>query len=110
MTAMQLLSVTQKFTRPSVCLSQKASLLGFKNHAAFILDMRMAKDPAAVTKFLSDLKDKLQPLKTEEMDLFLQYKKEEVRCSHDTLTVTFGRDIVLFSCKLCKVCNGFIYI
>ncbi|KAK2178816.1 hypothetical protein NP493_527g00000 [Ridgeia piscesae] len=39
--------------------------------------MRMAKDPAAVTKFLSDLKDKLQPLKTEEMDLFLQYKKEE---------------------------------
>lgn len=57
---------------------QKASLLGFPSHSAFILDMRMAKEPDTVAKFLSDLKEKLQPLKKEEMDLFLQYKKEEV--------------------------------
>ena len=60
-----------------MCL-QQASLLGFKSHAAFILDMRMAKDPDSVTTFLADLKTKLQPLKTDEMGLFLQYKKEEV--------------------------------
>ena len=38
----------------------------------------MAKEPDTVAKFLTDLKEKLQPLKKEEMDLFLQYKKEEV--------------------------------
>ena len=38
----------------------------------------MAKDPDSVTTFLADLKTKLQPLKEDEMGLFLQYKKEEV--------------------------------
>ena len=57
---------------------QKASILGFPTHAAYILDDRMAKLPERVDKFLFELKDKLQVLKQEEMDLFLSLKKEEV--------------------------------
>ena len=60
-------------------LIQKASILGFPKHSAFVLDMRMAKDPARVATFLAELRDKLQGLKKEEMDLFLSYKKEDVR-------------------------------
>ena len=58
---------------------QKADLLGFPTHSSFVLDMRMAKSPERVSNFLTDLATKLQPLKEEEMALFLQYKKEEVR-------------------------------
>ena len=61
--------------------AQKASLLGLPTHATFVLDMRMAKTPETVTSFLQDLAVKLQPLKQEEMQLFLQYKKEDV--SHE---------------------------
>ncbi|BFY99936.1 hypothetical protein BsWGS_02976 [Bradybaena similaris] len=56
---------------------EKAVLLGYKNHAQFVLDMRMAKTPETVAEFLSSLAVKLQGLKEEELALFLQYKKEE---------------------------------
>ncbi|XP_076463244.1 thimet oligopeptidase-like [Babylonia areolata] len=56
---------------------EKAQLLGFPTHAAFVLDMRMAKKPENVSTFLSDLAVKLQPLRDEEFKLFLEYKKEE---------------------------------
>ncbi|KAK3089945.1 hypothetical protein FSP39_007851 [Pinctada imbricata] len=56
---------------------QKAQILGFPTHAAFILDMRMAKEPGKVKSFLTELAAKLQKLKEEEINLFLQYKKEE---------------------------------
>ena len=57
---------------------QKAQILGFPTHAAFVLDMRMAKKPEAVSSFLSELATKLQPLREEEFKLFMQYKKKEV--------------------------------
>ncbi|KAK7099636.1 hypothetical protein V1264_022721 [Littorina saxatilis] len=56
---------------------EKAQLLGFPTHAAFVLDMRMAKKAEAVTTFLSELATKLTPLRDEEFKLFLKYKKEE---------------------------------
>ncbi|XP_063415153.1 thimet oligopeptidase-like [Mytilus trossulus] len=56
---------------------EKAQILGFPSHSAFVLDMRMAKTPEAVTSFLSGLSKKLQALKQSEMSLFLEYKKEE---------------------------------
>ena len=61
------------------CVFQKADLLGFPTHSAFVLDMRMAKTPDRVTDFLADLSGKLQKLKQDEMSLFLEYKKEEVK-------------------------------
>jgi len=68
--------------------AQKAKLLDFPTHSAFVLDMRMAKTPDKVSTFLQDLEERLKPLKQREMDIFLQYKKEDVRscfaavCSH----------------------------
>ncbi|XP_069128024.1 thimet oligopeptidase-like [Argopecten irradians] len=56
---------------------EKAQLLGYPTHAAFVLDMRMAKKAESVAAFLKDLASKLQQLKAEEMKLFLEYKKEE---------------------------------
>lgn len=56
---------------------QKADLLGYPTHAHFVLDMRMAENPEKVNTFLKDLAVKLKPLQKEEMELFLQYKKED---------------------------------
>lgn len=56
---------------------EKATILGFPNHSAFVLDMRMAKTPEKVATFLSDLATKLKPLKDSDIQLFLQYKKED---------------------------------
>jgi len=56
---------------------QKAKILGYPSHAAFVLEMRMAKSPEVVAEFLTSLAKKLQPLKAEERTLFLQYKAEE---------------------------------
>ncbi|KAK2155249.1 hypothetical protein LSH36_245g03012 [Paralvinella palmiformis] len=57
--------------------AKKAALLGYDSHAAFVLDMRMAKTPQRVDTFLTELSTKLAPLQQEEMKLFLDYKKEE---------------------------------
>jgi len=38
----------------------------------------MAKTPEKVCTFLCDLEKRLQALKQQEMDIFLQYKKEDV--------------------------------
>ncbi len=40
--------------------------------------MRIAKTPERVSAFLKELTEKLQVLKKNEIDLFLEYKKEEV--------------------------------
>uniref|UniRef100_K1PNN9 Thimet oligopeptidase n=1 Tax=Magallana gigas TaxID=29159 RepID=K1PNN9_MAGGI len=57
--------------------SRKARLLGFPTRAAFVLDMRMAKDPEKVRTFLVDLAQKLRPLQEQEVKVYLEYKKEE---------------------------------
>ncbi|XP_061192675.1 thimet oligopeptidase-like [Saccostrea echinata] len=57
--------------------AKKADILGFPTHAAFVLDMRMAKDPDTVKNFLVDLAQKLRPLQNQEVKVFLDYKKEE---------------------------------
>jgi len=59
-------------------LAQKAELLDFPTHSAFVLDMRMAKTPEKVNIFLCDLEKRLQALKQQEMDIYLKYKKEDV--------------------------------
>lgn len=52
--------------------------MSFPHHAAYVLDMRMAKTPERVTSFLYDLQKKLQSLKDDDIRLFLQYKREDV--------------------------------
>lgn len=41
--------------------AQRANLLGFDTHAAFVLEERMAATPATVMDFLTDLLDKAKP-------------------------------------------------
>jgi peptidyl-dipeptidase Dcp len=41
--------------------AKRAKLLGFKNHAEYVLSDNMAKNPETVNKFLSDLLDKSLP-------------------------------------------------
>lgn len=63
-----------------ITLRQKeADLLGYKNHAAYVLEERMAKSPTSVAEFLSTLSEKLQPLWKQERQDMLKLKKEEVR-------------------------------
>ena len=40
---------------------QRANLLGYPSHAAFVLEERMAKDEATVRAFLTDLQEKAAP-------------------------------------------------
>jgi thimet oligopeptidase len=57
----------------------QADLLGYENHAAYIHELRMAKNPAIVKKFLGDLAEKLQPLWAEEKKELLQLKETECK-------------------------------
>ncbi len=47
-------------------------------HILYLFQIRMAKSPDAVDKFLSDLAAKLQPLVREEKVEMLKLKEEEV--------------------------------
>ncbi|GAA5981288.1 hypothetical protein JCM11641_005633 [Rhodosporidiobolus odoratus] len=52
-------------------------LLGYESHAAWTLEVKMAKTPLEVDAFLADLEDKLRPLGLEERKKLLALKKEE---------------------------------
>lgn len=58
---------------------REANLLSFKNHAHFMLDILMAKDPATVRKFIEDISTKMQPLADAEMAELLELKQEECK-------------------------------
>jgi len=50
--------------------------LGFKTHADYILDVRMAKSADKVKHFLSELGDKMRPLFVKEREALAVYKKQ----------------------------------
>jgi len=67
-----------KILEEIVSLRQKqAAILGYENHASYIQELRMAKNPNIVKKFLGDLAVKLQPLWVQEKEVMLNFKKEE---------------------------------
>ena len=55
-----------------------AKLLGYKTHAEYILELRMAKTPETVSTFLAGLAEKLRALQADELEGFLKYKAEDV--------------------------------
>lgn len=57
--------------------NELADLLGFDTHAAYVLDVRMAKSPEQVFKFLHNLRDQLMPGAKKELATLLQYKANE---------------------------------
>ncbi|KAI3636142.1 hypothetical protein MIR68_005494 [Amoeboaphelidium protococcarum] len=63
---------------------QIAKLLGYENHAQFVLDDRMAKTPAAVRKFLHELRTKLNVLAQSELNVLSDLKRHDVGDSVDS--------------------------
>ncbi|XP_064187445.1 thimet oligopeptidase isoform X2 [Anguilla rostrata] len=59
--------------------AQKCALLGFGNHADFVLEMNMAKNGKKVSVFLEDLARKLKTLGEEERAVILKLKQEECK-------------------------------
>jgi len=56
---------------------EKAGLLGYDTHSAFIVEARMSKTEPAVRDFLSNLASKLDPLMKSDMATLLEIKKAE---------------------------------
>lgn len=54
-----------------------AKLLGFKNHAALVLDSKMAKKPETVDAFLQDLRKKLKQKLDQDLKVLLALKKKD---------------------------------
>ncbi|KAF8465345.1 peptidase family M3 [Kalaharituber pfeilii] len=65
------------FKEAIVLRDEKARLLGFKSHAAFVLDEKMAKTPETVKSFLDDLREKLTPGGEKERQVLVELKKKE---------------------------------
>jgi len=58
---------------------KEAEILGYPNHAAYVQEMRMAKNPETVSRFLKELEGKLQPLWSEERKVMLKLKEDECK-------------------------------
>ena len=65
------------FKEAIILRDEQARMLGFKNHAAFVLDEKMAKSPENVLSFLNDLRQKLTPGGEKEKGVLLELKKKE---------------------------------
>ncbi|KAI8967622.1 hypothetical protein BDF20DRAFT_227052 [Mycotypha africana] len=62
----------------AVKLRRKAAkILGYDSHAAYVLEIKMAKEVDAVNKFLNDLTDKLHEPGLKEIDELKELKKAE---------------------------------
>ncbi|MBT8326157.1 MAG: M3 family metallopeptidase, partial [Bacteroidia bacterium] len=53
--------------------SERAKLLGFENHAAYVLEERMAKSPTKVYEFLNTIQEKAMPFAKKEFDELTAY-------------------------------------
>lgn len=68
-----------RFKRAIELRDESARLLGFKSHAEFRLDTKMAKTPEKVLAFLNDLKERLTPGGKEERQVLADLKQEELK-------------------------------
>lgn len=55
---------------------ERANLLGYKTHAHFVLEERMAKTPEAVASFLNDLLEKAKPAALREFETLQTFAKD----------------------------------
>lgn len=59
--------------------SEQADILGYPNHAAYVLETRMAKAPEKVETFLEGLSKRLTPLMNDELEYWKELKVEELK-------------------------------
>ncbi len=74
--------------------AEQAALLGYKTHAHYVLEIRMAKSPDTVAPFLQGLSDKLTPLAQEEMAYWRELKAEEARESGEDKEATAEKQVI----------------
>ena len=55
---------------------ERANLLGYESHAHFVLEERMAQNPATVISFLNDLLEKAKPAAEKEFEELTAFAKE----------------------------------
>eukprot|EP01122_Echinamoeba_exundans_P003129 TRINITY_DN1327_c0_g1_i4.p1 TRINITY_DN1327_c0_g1~~TRINITY_DN1327_c0_g1_i4.p1 ORF type:complete len:695 (-),score=120.32 TRINITY_DN1327_c0_g1_i4:47-2131(-) len=60
---------------------EEAELLGFKNHAEYILDIRMAKNAQTVFDFLNRLVERLEPAFQDDIKALLSLKRKDAEAS-----------------------------
>ncbi|KAF2763187.1 hypothetical protein EJ05DRAFT_496014 [Pseudovirgaria hyperparasitica] len=66
--------------RDAVLLRDEAArLLGYKNHAEFRIEDKMAKTPKTVNDFLGDLRERLAPGGLKEIEKLLEFKKNDYK-------------------------------
>eukprot|EP01062_Namystynia_karyoxenos_P079625 TRINITY_DN8430_c0_g1_i1.p1 TRINITY_DN8430_c0_g1~~TRINITY_DN8430_c0_g1_i1.p1 ORF type:complete len:712 (+),score=252.46 TRINITY_DN8430_c0_g1_i1:93-2138(+) len=78
---------------------EKAQLLGYGTHAAFITETRMARTDAAVQAFLADLSARLSPAMEREVAQLLELKREEcaeLGCEFDGKINAWDRSHLLY--------------
>ena len=66
------------FKETIVLRDEAARLLGYKNHAEFRIEDKMAESPSYVDNFLSDLRTRLTPGGKKEAEVLKQIKKEHL--------------------------------
>ncbi|CAO3623993.1 unnamed protein product [Cunninghamella echinulata] len=68
---------------------QCAKILGYESHAAFVLEVKMAKEVNAVNKFLDDLKVKLHDAGLKELEVLKELKKKDKEGRGETFDGSF---------------------
>ena len=76
---------------------QRANLLGYKSHAHFVLEERMAQNPETVSSFLNELLDKASPAAKDEFDQLSEFAK-----NNDQIETLEKWDSAYYSEKLKK--------
>ena len=66
------------FKEATVLRDEAARLLGYKTHAQFRIEDKMAKSPESVDEFLGDLRTRLTPVAEKELEVLKQLKKSDL--------------------------------
>ncbi|KAJ2888744.1 metalloendopeptidase, partial [Coemansia aciculifera] len=76
---------------------EAAQLLGYKTHAEFALENKMAKEPAAVLEFIANLRSRVNVLAEKELNEVVALKKADMEAAGKVYTDFYGWDSRYYS-------------